>query len=57
MLEEATKTAPGKLDEFRLRDELRALRTKIPDTPALNPIVSLGFRAVAPARIGRGRHR
>ena len=33
----------GKLDEFRLRDELRALRTKIPDTPALNPIVSLAF--------------
>lgn len=35
--------ASGKLDEFRLRDELRALRTKIPDTPALNPIVNLAF--------------
>lgn len=43
MLEEATNTARGKLDEFKLRDELRALRTKIPDTPALNPIVSLAF--------------
>jgi phosphoenolpyruvate carboxylase len=35
--------APAKVDEFRLRDELRALRTKIPDTPALNPIVNLAF--------------
>ncbi|MFA5899612.1 MAG: phosphoenolpyruvate carboxylase, partial [Hyphomicrobium sp.] len=35
--------ATGKLDEFRLRDELRALRSKIPDSPALNPIVSLAF--------------
>jgi phosphoenolpyruvate carboxylase len=35
--------ATGKLDEFRLRDELRALRTRIPDTPALNPIVNLAF--------------
>ena len=35
--------AAGKLDEFRLRDELRALRTQIPDSPALNPIVSLAF--------------
>jgi phosphoenolpyruvate carboxylase len=41
MLEEVKQ--PGKLDEFRLRDELRALRTKIPDTPALNPIVNLAF--------------
>lgn len=36
--------APGKLDEFRLRDELRAQRTQIPDTPALNPIVNLAFK-------------
>ena len=43
MLEEATKTTRGNLDEFRLRDELRALRTQIPDTPALNPIVSVAF--------------
>ncbi len=43
MLEEATDTARGKLDGSKLRDELRALRTKIPDTPALNPIVSLAF--------------
>jgi phosphoenolpyruvate carboxylase len=37
-----TDTA-GTLDEFRLRDELRELRAKIPDTPALNPIVSVAF--------------
>ncbi len=43
MLEEAAQTARGKLDEFKLRGELRALRTKIPDTPALNPIVNLAF--------------
>jgi phosphoenolpyruvate carboxylase len=43
MQEEATPTARGKLDGSKLRDELRALRTKIPDTPALNPIVSLAF--------------
>jgi len=36
-------SARGKLDEFQLRDELRALRTKIPDTPALNPIVNVAF--------------
>jgi phosphoenolpyruvate carboxylase len=43
MLEDSSKTAPTKLDEFSLRDELRALRTKIPDTPGLNPIVSVAF--------------
>jgi phosphoenolpyruvate carboxylase len=43
MLEEATEAKRGNLDEFRLRDELRALRTNIPDTPALNPIVSVAF--------------
>ncbi len=37
------KATPGTLDEFQLRDELRALRTQIPDTPALNPIVNLAF--------------
>jgi phosphoenolpyruvate carboxylase len=44
MLEEVNKTAPStELDEFRLRDELRALRAKIPDTPGLNPIVNVAF--------------
>jgi phosphoenolpyruvate carboxylase len=43
MLEEVIEAKRGKLDEFKLRDELRELRTKIPDTPALNPIVSLAF--------------
>jgi len=43
MLEKAKQAAHGRLDEFQLRDELRALRTKIPDTPALNPIVSVAF--------------
>ena len=43
MLNEVPKAAPGGFDEFKLRDELRALRTQIPDTPYLNPIVSLAF--------------
>jgi phosphoenolpyruvate carboxylase len=43
MQKDVQPTASGKLDEFRLRDELRALRTQIPDSPALNPIVSLAF--------------
>ena len=43
MLEEVKPAAGGKLDEFQLRDELRALRAKIPDTPYLNPIVSVAF--------------
>jgi phosphoenolpyruvate carboxylase len=43
MLEEAKQATRGALDELQLRDELRALRTKIPDTPALNPIVSVAF--------------
>ena len=43
MPQDVKQAAPGKLDEFRLRDELRALRTQIPDSPALNPIVSLAF--------------
>ncbi len=33
----------GNLDEFKLRDELRALRTQIPDQPSLNPIVNVAF--------------
>jgi len=43
MPQDVKQATPGKLDEFRLRDELRALRTQIPDSPALNPIVSLAF--------------
>ena len=43
MLKDVQPAASGKLDEFRLRDELRAMRTQIPDSPALNPIVSLAF--------------
>ncbi len=43
MANDVQPIATGKLDEFRLRDELRALRTRIPDTPALNPIVNLAF--------------
>lgn len=31
------------LDEFVLRDELRAQRTQIPDQPFLNPIVNVAF--------------
>ncbi|MCP4780917.1 MAG: phosphoenolpyruvate carboxylase [Hyphomicrobium sp.] len=34
---------PGELDEIQLRDKLRAFRTHIPDTPGLNPIVSVAF--------------
>jgi phosphoenolpyruvate carboxylase len=43
MLKDVQPAASGKLDEFRLRDELRAMRTQIPDSPALNPIISLAF--------------
>lgn len=38
----ATK-AQGKLDEVALRDELRQLRTRIPEEPQLNPIANLAF--------------
>ncbi len=31
------------LDEFQLRDELRALRTTIPDSPWINPIIAVAF--------------
>ncbi len=31
------------VNEFALRDELRRLRTQVPDTPQLNPIVSIAF--------------
>lgn len=32
------------LDEFKLRDELKALRAQIPDQPSLNPIVNVAFK-------------
>lgn len=35
--------AGSALDEFRLRDELRQLRARIPDEPHLNPILNLSF--------------
>jgi phosphoenolpyruvate carboxylase len=31
------------LDEFKLRDELKTMRSQIPDAPGLNPIVNIGF--------------
>jgi len=40
---DAKPAVPGELDEFQLRDKLRAFRTHIPDTPGLNPIVSVAF--------------
>jgi phosphoenolpyruvate carboxylase len=33
----------GKLDEFKLRDELKAWRSEIPDQPSLNPIINVAF--------------
>lgn len=33
----------SKLNEYALRDELREMRAKIPDRPAMNPIVNLAF--------------
>ena len=43
MQDEVNKPAHAKLDEFKLREELRALRRQIPDTPALNPIVNVAL--------------
>jgi phosphoenolpyruvate carboxylase len=37
------QTAPAKLDEVTLREQLRQLRTQIPDQPNLNPIVNVAF--------------
>ncbi len=31
------------LDEFKLRDELKSMRSQIPDAPGLNPIVNVAF--------------
>jgi phosphoenolpyruvate carboxylase len=42
-MQDEVKPARSKLDEFKLREELRALRRQIPDTPALNPIVNVAF--------------
>ncbi len=43
MHEPVERTTQGELDEIELRKELRGLRTQIPDTPALNPIISVAF--------------
>ncbi|MGL4395803.1 MAG: phosphoenolpyruvate carboxylase [Hyphomicrobium sp.] len=43
MQNKAEQTVGGKLDEFQLRDELRKLRTRIPDEPQLNPILNVAF--------------
>jgi len=43
MQDDVSKPTRAKLDEFKLREELRALRRQIPDTPALNPIVNVAF--------------
>jgi phosphoenolpyruvate carboxylase len=40
---DAKHAVPGELDEIQLRDKLRSFRTHIPDTPGLNPIVSVAF--------------
>ena len=34
---------PDTVNEISLREELRRLRAQIPDTPQLNPIVSVAF--------------
>jgi phosphoenolpyruvate carboxylase len=43
MQDKARPAGSGKLDEIALRDELRALRTRIPDEPQLNPIAQVAF--------------
>ncbi len=43
MQKPASEPAPQSLDEFKLRDELRSLRTRIPDEPQLNPILNVAF--------------
>jgi phosphoenolpyruvate carboxylase len=43
MLKHATPPTADTLDEYKLRDELRALRAKIPDRPAMNPIINVAF--------------
>ena len=41
---ETSATTGQPLDEVKLRDELRELRTNLPDAPWLNPIVSVAFK-------------
>jgi len=43
MQDNAKDAVPGGLNEIQLRDKLRTLRKHIPDTPGLNPIVSVAF--------------
>lgn len=43
-MQDKTHSSPaGSLDEFALRDELKRLRTLIPDSPSLNPILNVAF--------------
>lgn len=42
-VEQVKPVTAGAVDEFALRDELRRLRMQVPDSPQLNPIVSLAF--------------
>lgn len=54
MLNDQTSTTLAEpLDEYQLRDELRALRTQIPDAPWINPIVSLAFELSRRLESGR----
>jgi phosphoenolpyruvate carboxylase len=43
MVERTLAEGKGKLDELKIRDELKTLRAQIPDQPSLNPIVSVAF--------------
>jgi len=43
MLQESGVSADRPIDEFALRDQLRELRTQIPDAPWLNPILAVAF--------------
>lgn len=40
----STSSSEASLDELDLRDELRALRTEIPNQPFLNPIINVAFK-------------
>ena len=42
-MQDTNQTAEA-LDEFKLRDELKSLRSQIPDQPSLNPIVNVAFK-------------
>lgn len=42
-MQDKVAAPPPKLNEVELRDELRALRTLIPDSPWLNPIQAVAF--------------